>query len=457
MTSSRSPAATTPSAVRTPRRIARAATTSANLTPLARKRRSDEENHTAPLSAATSHRRISSASEELRRPATRFTTRLSSAHNAEPTRRRGEERGLPDRGTVSILQPSPTAKRTPTDTTRVQRPALKASPYARRTSAGGSGRISTASVTRKLNMAPVEEMEESPARRRTALPSPAARRLSGARDISSRSQERYRTDRVERDQKDRLERRRESGSKRMGQNALESFRAVRRASLESNEAAEKEGEMQIDMQPMHMEPAQDGESMQRETVTAVQPVQIGNLSMDDTESETPREEPLPDRPDPTTPSGKIPTSKTAAKSRRTSERFSEANICLDNVDKLRLSLGRRRSRGINEDMSHIETPKLRRTSLGKGNFFVRPEMEQGADQMMDDMPEEPNYGLYGVARSPLRSIETNRENVNSALITNSVFGKMGNNTEISRHFSNTPGLDDDEAWANEDVEDLGAW
>lgn len=265
-------------------------------------------------------------------------------------------------------------------------------------------------------------------------------------------------DRVERDQRDLLGRRRESGSKRGAQNALESFRAVRRASLESNEAAEKETSLQIDMEPLQRESYQELQPTHLDKVTSAHPMQSGNhnMSLDEMELKETKEEPLPDRPDPITPTAKTPSSKTPAKSRRSSERFSEANICLDNVDKLRLSLGRRRSRGINEDISMIETPKLKRSSFGKGGFIISQRTED-EDKLTPGRPAEESGGLYRVTRSPLQSIATNRRNEHKMGVINSMYEKMGTSMETSRRLSNVPELDDEEAWAREDVEDLGAW
>lgn len=157
---------------------------------------------------------------------------------------------------------------------------------------------------------------------------------------------------------------------------------------------------------------------------------------------------LPDRPDPIgTPAN---NKMTPARKMARSTRFSDANVNLDGVERLRTSLGRRRSIDVH---AHIlpETPKLRRTHFGN---------EEDVDYYANQTPDSdvPEGGL--LERSPLRSIVSNGNKVSppltqqesaSAAYTSSFRGRSRMSTRLAK-------LDDgDLGLGTEEVEDLGEW
>lgn len=261
------------------------------------------------------------------------------------------------------------------------RAALQMSPYARRSSAGG---VRMSPVTRRLNMAG----DGGEARRSSACG----------------------VDRVER------------GGRGGGVSALESFRAVRRASLEREKKVREDGER-----------AQRLRRLSTETGTGMVPV--GAV----TEGGEAGALPMPDRSDPRSELGVVTPVKKAT--RRASARFSDADVCLDDVERLKNSLGRRRSYDRNEPLP--ETPKLRRSSLGK-------RFEEGCENPYAHCGLDDRNGLLGegvlgdaMQRSPLRCIERNGDNVSRGIKRASIVPKVDEEEKL--------------AWANEDVEDLGVW
>lgn len=286
--------------------------------------------------------------------------------------------------------------------------------------------------------------------------SPAARRVSGSRGevgrggvadrVGVRSNVAARGNAKDRGfMADRVERRRDSGGgKRPGVSALESFRAARRASAEhaEAEAEEKRKADKLDMKPKPVS-ASSGTGA----------VATAAASME-------KKETLPDRPDPIIPTATMtPQRRTPAKSfRRTSGRFSDADVCLDNVERLRSSLGRRRSHSAN-DGEAPETPKLRRTSL-TSSFAKKEDENKDVNMSENDVPNvEMEIKITpGLApRSPLKSIGTNRGKVLGTANPNPPLEKSTSGEVNPKRLSFVPQLDDDDAWANEDVEDLGIW
>lgn len=306
-------------------------------------------------------------------------------------------------------------------------------------------------------MAPTEE-EENGGKRLLGL-SPVTRRVSGSRGevgrsgvadrVGARSSVAARGNATDRGfRADRVERRRDSGGgKRPGVSALESFRAARRASAEhaEAEAEEKRKADKLDMMPKPVAPSSGTD--------AIVAAAVGMEVME-------KKETLPDRPDPILPTATMTQQRrTPAKSfRRTSGRFSDADVCLDNVEKLRSSLGRRRSHSAN-DGEAPETPKLRRTSL-TSSFAKKEDENKDMKMSENDVPNvemEIRNSPVLKPRSPLRSIETNRGNVLGSASPSPPFGQKNGAEVNSKRLSFVPHLDDDDAWENEDVEDLGIW
>lgn len=258
-------------------------------------------------------------------------------------------------------------------------------------------------------------------------------------------------------------RRESSGRRAGGPSALESFRAVRRASIESSEGTGKEAvaPMQIDM---HAEQAteekKDGEAEMENVTNQGQESDEKGMEV---EKQPRAPQPLPDRVDPVTPTNKLSFLRTPSKTRRTSDRFGDVNINLDNVERLRKSLGRRRSKGPHEDLSKIETPKLRKI----GSYSQPPTLdlanrenagnEQAAstqttgDQVIADSQGAGN----SQDREPLRSIEINTDIEGRMDVADASGNETEKGTSKSKGTPPVPQLDDDGAWENEDVEDLG--
>lgn len=248
--------------------------------------------------------------------------------------------------------------------------------------------------------------------------------------------------------------RRVSGGNARGQNgmtALESFRAARRASLQADENDNQNvlrGENDKPASPTIQKGAADSGLADRpsECVT------------------------FPDRLDPIVPTGSAFTP--ARRERRVSDRFNDANINLEHVERLRVSLGGRRSIGPNDQMPE-EVPQLRRHSLESYNEdgTLRTAEEYAAYQREKEQKEQREAATNHTSfvqhfdpdsvlkrqRSPLRSIEANTDGVKS---TEWLSHKVG--TEASKRASMmaVPDIDDEKAgWPTDDeeVEDLGAW
>lgn len=233
-------------------------------------------------------------------------------------------------------------------------------------------------------------------------------------------------------------------NKRLGGTALESFRAVRRASLESEHANPTE---------QHSVRVSMEEQPEREDaiMTDVDDFPSGK-SIQELQKDA-----LPDRPNPIFSTESLNTAgqaRTPGKPfRRTSARFSDANVCLDDVEKLRTSLGRRRSRNMG-DGDPPETPQLRRSSLTRSIMQAAAaangdiEMKDGENNAVGPFDVSGNVGL--TARAPLQSIQTNRGSLDGS----PAFGLRSSAQYTSKRRSIVPNLDGEE-WENEDVEDLG--
>lgn len=153
---------------------------------------------------------------------------------------------------------------------------------------------------------------------------------------------------------------------------------------------------------------------------------------------------LPDRSDPIVPS----MSSALATPSRKSSRFSDANVNLSNVERLRTSLGRRRS--VDVHSAHLpETPRLRRSILGT---------EEDNESFAQKMAEMGVSNQASSERTPLRSIVSNQNSV-SKRNKESIRFSSKTNTPMesrSRMSSRLAKLDDDDLdLGNEEVEDLG--
>lgn len=172
--------------------------------------------------------------------------------------------------------------------------------------------------------------------------------------------------------------------------------------------------------------------------------------------------------------------------KRASERFSEADINLDNVRKLRMSLGRRRSIGIHEDKSKIEPPKLRRRT-GGGEIAIGGR-ENGKENVTTGSATVIGLGGLGSAgrlvvegeglgegRTPLGLRNDGPEVLsdNTMKRQEQVGGMLRGIVKMSgttpggggmeeepiqpRRTSLVPEFDEEDGWEKEDVEDLSAF
>ncbi|CAN8067505.1 unnamed protein product [Agarophyton chilense] len=228
-----------------------------------------------------------------------------------------------------------------------------------------------------------------------------------------------------------------SGSARLqaGLTALESFRAARRASLQ---AQELDGE-NTEPAPLQTEvPKEERPELPSDNIT------------------------YPDRLDPI-----VPSSYPSRKGRTISERFNDSDINLENVERLRRSLGGRRSIGPNEEMPK-EVPQLRRNSLesymddGQLREDVTPEGVDGITKGVENLHCANDSIDHDQAsrrqRSPLRSIEANTDVPKATEWLSKRYSTS--NGEKRRSSILVPDIDDEKAgWPtdDEDVEDLGAW
>ena len=208
---------------------------------------------------------------------------------------------------------------------------------------------------------------------------------------------------------------------RRGLSALESFRAARRASLEAEKGKQNQDTGDIVMTDVTPAP----NPVYSASPVPVAPDPVAAL-----------EQTLPDRQDPLG-LGSVPLTSNG-KPRRKSTRFSDADICLDGVEQLRKSLGRRRSVGYGERIPEdMETPTLRRSSIGE-RLKLQAELEKQEEAERQAALERERQRL------PLGSLEYNKENMQS----------VDDKTEKRR--SLVPMLEGAEYdWTNEDVEDLG--
>lgn len=270
-------------------------------------------------------------------------------------------------------------------------------------------------------------------------------------------------------------RRRQSGGKTgRAVSALESFRAARRASLEQSEdgdGARNGGEVgRNGGEGRGMRRGDGGEGVGSEEGKGVDGVQSSVASrLDEVLAEAEGVvNALPDRTDRFVQGKSVlstPRRFGAKTGRRVSARFSDAEVCLDNVDRLRSSLGgRRRSCGVNEAGRLPDTPVLRRTSFGTSvvsSEVTREGEENGAGGKEGDRGKGDIDSAAFRNRnplSPLRSISNEMFDANAG--ASAVVGKKRNASDFcSKRLSAVPVLDDDDisAWASEDVEDLGAF
>lgn len=241
---------------------------------------------------------------------------------------------------------------------------------------------------------------------------------------------------------DRVEKQKSVGVKRLAGSALESFRAVRRASLESENA---DANAQFHRKVNMAEEPETNDAVMADVADVPSVPGIQELQKDG----------LPDRPDPIVsaqaPSGAGPGRTPGKTFRRTSSRFSDADVCLDNVEKLRTSLGRRRSRTMG-DGEAPETPKLRRSSLTR-NIMNAAAWENEDVDMMDC--ENSNTGVdvgnetRFPTRAPFQAIQTNHGTEGDS----AAVGLRTGMNFASKRMSIVPHLEGED-WENEDVEDL---
>lgn len=339
----------------------------------------------------------------------------------------------------NIPHPSPVKQSNlpqPRRLSNTPRPGLSPSPYARRTSNGGNIRTMAGVTPRRLNMAHADD--DRRLSNTTTTATATARRLSAAKDRLA--------DRVETRRESLTGARRESltgprresltgprresltGTRReslpgarRGLSALESFRAARRASLEAEKGKQNQDTGDIVMTDVTPAP----NPVYSASPVPVAPDPVAAL-----------EQTLPDRQDPLG-LGSVPLTSNG-KPRRKSTRFSDADICLDGVEQLRKSLGRRRSVGYGERIPEdMETPTLRRSSIGE-RLKLQAELEKQEEAERQAALERERQRL------PLGSLEYNKENMQS----------VDDKTEKRR--SLVPMLEGAEYdWTNEDVEDLG--
>lgn len=418
---------------------------------------------TRPASRITpSGSRLAPSTSASKRPATSRPAR-ASAEPASARVRLDERPSLPDRGAAAVVRPA--------------RRALQESPYARRSSAGGGGvssRGGTHVVVRKLNMHPGDDddvesgvqttqssrtaQQESSVVRRSSLPrnpdrslAAPSRRASGPGAVVP-------------------------GSARRGVSALESFRAARRASLEG-----------VGAEPAAVTAAAPvvsaggvGGPMGPPSVIPVHPPPEMDLSSVALEERTVGVDisSLPDRPD-SVGIGATPVPVSGTPGRRQGARFSDANVYLKDVERLRWSLGRRRSIDVNDPVMP-DTPKLRRSSLGMG--CVDSDVDRMGSGELQRSSEEEDIARTSSSiatpvrqRSPLKSIFSNGENFvhDAAVVTGRKkdahaeedstphlapsLSAMGATPNRSRSSRMLPKLDEyDIDLDMEDVEDLSA-
>lgn len=381
------------------------------------------------------------------------TSRLSSTSNGASSRSSGLPR--PDGRSLSHGIP-----RTPTS--RITRPTLQESPYVRRSSAGGptaSRGGHTAPVPRKLNLSPkTDEVTMGPAPVTPGANSVRRGSLPRAPDRPVDNSER-----------------RGSGAatprSRRGSNAAESFRDFRRSSLDNANCGEDHSNSGLATSANPASGQLDSvllASSEVESLHAIRRASMDNQHIDIdsrmTEPTLPRSMSLvdesvhatallPDRVDPTTPS--FPLHPTPSGTGRKPMRFSDAAVYLGDVDRMRDSLGSRRSVDVNDPHFDLETPRLRRSSIGMNGIVFGS---------YEDPMERP------IERPPLTSIPSNQENVapvdqippsKSIDVGQAFSSKAFHFSAAERHrtsMQSITGIDDDhlDLGIDEDVEDLGA-
>lgn len=411
--------------------------------------------------SSISHRTSITNSRTPTNSAANSTTMLSNTLAGASSRTSGVPR--PDGRSLSHGIP-----RTPTS--RITRPALKESPYLRRSSAGGPAATrgtSTAPVTRRLNLAPdADEFTHSSV---SVTP-----RTSGV--SVSNSMRRGSLPRAPDRPVDSTERRMSGANtprSRRGSNVAESFRDFRRASLDNTSSGDDQPDGTLDNQACAASEQLDREltaSHEVESLHAMRRASMDNEHLEQdrniADASIPRSMSLvdesahsktllPDRVDPMTPT--FPLHSTSSQAARKPMRFSDAAVYLGDVDRMRDSLGSRRSVDVNDPRFDLDTPRLRRSSIGMNGIVF------GAYE--DPIDQQP-----GEQRSPLTSIAHNQENVapmdqyspSGSTGVEQAFSSKGFLTAAVDRYRATmgriPGIDDDhlDLGIDEEVEDLGA-
>lgn len=189
-------------------------------------------------------------------------------------------------------------------------------------------------------------------------------------------------------------------SPRKHSGALESFRRMRRESLEAEaraKAADAKGEQS----------AKTDTKQAASTKLEDRPEPCGGLGESWATAE--RDEQQQDEKLVAPDFMRVDSARTA----RASGRFSDADVSLTGVSKLRESLGRRRSRG-NQDLSEIPPPTLRRRSAKLGNIeplsIGLARLSIGRDQVIGApvRNKSPLSSAANVIRAPLQNVERSR-------------------------------------------------
>lgn len=411
--------------------------------------------------SSISHRTSITSSRTPTNSGANSTSMLSNTSAGASSRTSGVPR--PDGRSLSHGVP-----RTPTS--RITRPALKESPYLRRSSAGGPAATrdkSTAPVTRRLNLAPDTD-EFTPS---SAFATPGTFGVSVSNSIRRGSLTRA-PDRPVDNTECRMSGANTPRSRR-GSNVAESFRDFRRASLDNASSGDNHPDVESDNQTFVASEQLDCEltaSSEVESLHAMRRASMDNEHFEQDRSIADAAIPrsmslvdesahsktlLPDRVDPMTPT--FPLHSTSSQTARKPMRFSDAAVYLGDVDRMRDSLGSRRSVDVNDPRFDLETPRLRRSSIGMNGIVF------GAyEEPLDQQP--------GEQRSPLTSIAHNQENVapmdryspsRSSGIEQAFSNKAFLTSAGDKYRATSgriPGIDDDhlDLGIDEEVEDLGA-
>lgn len=392
------------------------------------------------------------------------TSRLSSGTSAGTTLRPSVAPRSDGRSLSHGIPRTPNSRNT--------RSTLRESPYLRRSSAGGptaTRGTATAPITRRLNLA----LDADECSLNAAPVTPRTSTVSVTNTMRQGSLPRAPDRPVE------CTERRMSGANtprsRRGSNAAESFRDFRRASLDNPSSGDEQPEQpefssvnqafvaaeQLDREFLASSEVESLHAMRRASVGNEHFEQDGSIvetalprSMSLVDESAHTKTLLPDRVDPMTPTF-IPHSAPSQSSRKPM-RFSDAAVYLGDVDRMRDSLGNRRSVDVNDPHFDLETPRLRRSSIGM-NGIVFGAYEDPADQQSGEL------------RAPLVSIPCNQENVapmdqyapsKSSGIEQAFSNKSFQTAQVDKYRAASgriPGMDDHlDLDIDEEVEDLGA-